>query len=400
MQTLVATECKHNLKRTRNFGALYSAVILLSLHWAIVLYINSSYLEQYVTGTVIGILYTISSAMTVFTFLFISRVLHKAGNYTLTLHLAILEFCILIGMAMTDSYKVAIPLFMLHQAIIPLILFNLDIYMEEMIGDEEGSTGGRRGLFLTIMSFAGALAPLAAGYLIGDGVPRFSYAYIGSALLMVPFIFIIIRYFKTFKDPLYNEIKVLHALRGFWIKKDIRNVFFSHFLLQLFFSWMVIYAPIYLAVHIGFNWQEIGLILFVGLMAYVFLEYPIGMIADRWIGEKEMMAFGFLILAVSISWFAFIESASILMWMFAMFMTRVGASFVETTTESYFFKHTKGSDSNVISFFRITRPLSYVIGALIGSLTLLYLDFNLLFIVLGMLMIPGFFFAMALKDTK
>ena len=86
--------------------------------------------------------------------------------------------------------------------------------------------------------------------------------------------------------------------------------------------------------------------------------------------------------------------------MIAMFMTRVGASLVEVTTESYFFKHTHGKDTNLIGLFRITRPLSYVLGALLGVIALNYVDFSFLFVILGFLMIPGLFFAMALKDTK
>ena len=135
-------------------------------------------------------------------------------------------------------------------------------------------------------------------------------------------------------------------------------------------------------------------------MAYVLLEYVIGYIADKWIGEKEMMALGFVIMAVSTSWFTFLTEPLVIVWVLAMFMTRVGASFVETTTESYFFKHTDGHDSVLISFFRLTRPLSIAIGSLLGSLTLYLLPIQLIFVVLGFLMIPGIFFTMALKDTK
>lgn len=394
------SEHKAHIRREQNFGALYAAMIFLSLHWAIVVYVNSSYLEQFIPGTVIGTLYTISSAVTILIFLFISRVLHAAGNYSLTLSLAVLECVVLVGMACSDSLRVSIPLFMVHQAIVPLLVFNLDVFMEEMIGDEEQSTGGKRGLFLGIGSIAYAIAPLAAGYLMGDGEPQFNAVYIAGALLMVPFIILIMRKFRVFSDPVYQEVKVLPAIHSFWSEKNIRYVFLAHFLLQLFFAFMIIYTPLYLANIVGFDWTQIGLILFVGLLAYVFLEYPIGVIADRYIGEKEMMAFGFLILAVSTSWFVWLSAASVTAWMVAMFMTRVGASFVEATTESYFFKHIDGSDANIISFFRITRPLAMVGGALLGSLTLLYVPLNLLFVIVGLLMIPGLFFTMMLQDTK
>ena len=83
-----------------------------------------------------------------------------------------------------------------------------------------------------------------------------------------------------------------------------------------------------------------------------------------------------------------------------MFVTRVGAALVEVTTESYFFKQTKSSDAQIISFFRISRPLAYVMGALLASLALLYLPFNLLYIVFALLMIPAMFFTLNIEDTK
>jgi len=400
MPSPIISEFRSMSRKKRNFFALYSALILLSLHWAIVLYINSSFLEQFIDSAKIGFLYTISSVLTIIVFLSASRLLTRTGNYLLTIAFTALEFSVLIGMALTHSAWLAIPLFITHQAVVPLILFTLDIFMEEMIGDEEDGTGGRRGMFLTLMSFTGALASLAAGYLVGDGVPQFFLAYIASAILLIPFLVIIMRYFKTFEDPDYPSLKIIYGFLNFWKQKDVRNVFFAHFTLQLFFAWMVIYTPIYLAAEVGFNWKEIGEILFGGLMAYVLFEYIIGVIADKWLGEKEMMALGFLIMAVTTSWFAFLNSHIVMAWILAMFMTRVGASFVETTTETYFFKHTAGKDTTLISFFRITRPLSYVLGAVLGSLTLYFLPFNLLFVVLGLLMVPGLFFTMALRDTK
>ncbi len=400
MPSPVFSEYRASTHHKRNFGALYVALILLSLHWAVVLYINSSFLEQFLSGKIIGLLYTVGSLITVACFLLTSRLLRRTGNYAFTITLTILEFLALVGMSTTETPLLAALFFVMHSAAAPLILFSLDIFMEELIGNTEGSTGGKRGLFLTIMSLTGALAALFSGFLVGDSIPDFSAAYIASALLLIPFLFIIMRYFKSFEDPEYSRLNVLSGISCFFGLKDVRNVFFAHFLLQIFFTWMVIYTPLYLSKVLGFNWEQIGQIMFGGLMAYVFLEYAIGYIADKWIGEKEMMALGFVIMAVSTSWFTFLTEPLVIVWMLAMFMTRVGASFVETTTESYFFKHTDGHDSVLISFFRLTRPLSIVIGSLLGSLTLYFLPMQLIFIVLGFLMIPGLFFTMALKDTK
>lgn len=400
MPVSIHTELRNKFRRKGGFNSLYAALLILSLHWAVVLYINSSYLEQFVDTKVTNILYIVGAILTIGAFLYASDVLRKCGSVNAIMAFTVIEFLTLLGMGFTHTPWLAVTLFVIHQAVVPLILFNLDIVMEALIGNKEGSTGGKRGILLTIMSLTYALATLGMGKLLGTGVPNFSAAYIVSALTLIPFLFIIIRYFKNFEDPQYPSFKILNGIASFWKYKDIRNVFFAHFLLQIFFTWMVIYTPIYLSTVMHFNWEVIGIILFAGLLAYLFLEYLIGYTADKYFGEKEMMAFGFAIMAIATSWFVFLDNSSIIVWMVAMFMTRVGASFVETTTESYFFKHMESKDTNLIGIFRITRPLSVIAGALLGWATLYFLPFELLFVVLGLLMIPGLFFAMALHDTK
>jgi MFS family permease len=402
MPVPVPSEIRCHTRRVRDFGGLYVALVLLSFHSALVIYINSSFLEQFFSHNTIGALYTIGSLMTIVFFLLIPPVMRSVGNFRLTLFLTAIELLTLVFLAFVETPFLAGALFLIHQAVVPILFFSMDIFMEALTGDCERETGGRRGLFLTIMSLTIALSALLSGYLIGDAVPQFALVYMTSALLLVPFFVMILRSFHTFRDGTYENHSLLDGLTQFWRTPDIRNVFFAHFTLQLFFAWMVVYTPLYLSSVMGFGWELIGQILFIGLMAYVLLEYPVGVIADRWLGEKEMMAVGFLIVAVSTSWLLFLTPQSIGLWMIAMFATRVGASLIEATSESYFFKHTNGDDSALISFFRITRPLSYVLGALLGSITLyLFNDqMQFLFMVLAFLMIPGFFFTLKLKDTK
>ena len=364
------------------------------------MYIHSTFIEQFVGKNGVGAMYTIGSALAVLIFLFISRVLHAVGNYQTTLALLFLNFLAVGGMAFADSLRTAIPLFIVHITALPLILFNLDVFLEENIGNQESSTGAKRGLLLALSSLVGALTPLLTGYLVGSDGPNFSIAYLASAATLLPIFFIILFAFRNFQDPKYKEIQLFTAIRSFWVQSSIRSVFLAHFLLQMFFFFMVVYTPLYLATEIGFNWQSIGLILFSAQLAYVLLEFPIGRIGDLYIGEKEMMVFGFIIIAGSTATLTFLGTTSIWPWAIAMFVTRVGASLVEVTTESYFFKHTKSSDAQVISFFRITRPLSYVIGSLIGSLAILYLPFSYIFLVMAAFVLPGIIFGHQIVDTK
>lgn len=387
------------VKKNKSTLVIYAAILLLIFHAYIVTYINSSFIEQFVGSEGVGLIFTVGSALTIIIFLFISRVLHKVGNYQATLGLLFINFLAVGGMAFSDSLRTAIPLFIVHITVLPLIIFNLDVFLEENIGNKESTTGSKRGLLLALSSLVAAITPLLTGYLVA-GANGFSAAYYASALSVIPIIAIIIIGFKNFQDPKYTEIQLFTALRSFWVKRNIRYVFCSNFLLQVFFFFMVVYAPLYLSTVMELSWSSIGLILFGGQLAYVFFEYPIGRLSDLYFGEKEMMVIGFLILAVSSATMSFVDTQEIWPWIFVMFFSRIGASLSEVTTESYFFKQTKSSDAQIISFFRITRPLSYIVGALIGSLALLYVPFNLIFVILGLCMLPGAICALQLQDTK
>jgi len=384
----------------RKLIPVYAAILLLVFHTFVVAYINSSFLEQFIDATSVGTIYTVGSALSVLIFLFISRVLQLVGNYKLTILLLLTNFVAVLGMSQATVLEVAVPLFIIHLITVPLIIFNLDVFMEERIGNDESGTGSSRGLLLTLASLVGAVSPLISGLLIGATGTDFSSAYVVSALTLIPVLIVLLLFFRTFSDPPYGELDVFSAIHTFWININIRSVFIAQFLLQMFFMMMVVYTPLYLTGTIGLTWAEFGVVMFFAQLAYVLFEYPIGIIADRYIGEKEMMGFGFLIIIIATSWMSFVTVTSVAVWSLIMFTTRVGAALVEVTTESYFFKQTKSSDAQIISFFRITRPLAYVMGAVVASLTLLYVPFHLLFIVFAALMVPAMFCTLYIKDTK
>jgi predicted MFS family arabinose efflux permease len=177
-------------------------------------------------------------------------------------------------------------------------------------------------------------------------------------------------------------------------------VTYNHFLLQLFFTWAIIYIPLYLATEVGLSWAEIGTIIAVGALAYTLFEFPVGWLADNTFGEKEMMALGFLILTLAVAAIGFVDTYGVFGWAVLMFISRVGCSLIEVTTESYFFKQTTGRDSNLLSLFRMTRPGANLLGAFIGGMSLLFLPFNMIFMVLAVILLTGIFVSSRIIDTR
>jgi MFS family permease len=136
------------------------------------------------------------------------------------------------------------------------------------------------------------------------------------------------------------------------------------------------------------------------LLPYVFVEWPAGIIADRWLGEKELLIAGFVVTAVPTFLLFFFHSPNIILWGGVLFVTRIGTALIESMTETYFFKHVDGRDTHLISFFRMLRPLAYVIGPLVATLVLAFLPLPYLWLVLGTIMLLGIFHASRLVDTR
>jgi MFS family permease len=161
---------------------------------------------------------------------------------------------------------------------------------------------------------------------------------------------------------------------------------------------MVIYVPIYLHTGLGFAWSELGIIFTVMLLPFVLFEWPAGELADRLWGEKEIMSAGFLITCASLIVMPFVGKV-FWAWMVILFVSRVGASLIESMTESYFFKHINASDTGLISIFRLTRSVSFAFGATLGVLALNFFSFEKIFFVVAVLVLFGLKESLSLKDT-
>jgi MFS family permease len=162
---------------------------------------------------------------------------------------------------------------------------------------------------------------------------------------------------------------------------------------------MVIYVPLYLIEYIHFDWKEIGALFTIMLLPFVLFEIPAGWISDKKLGEQEMMIGGFLIATGAIVAIPFLHNA-FLSWAVVLFISRVGASLVEVTTESYFFKKIGAKDSDLLSIFRMTRSVSYLVTPAIVVVTFLALSFQYSFLILALITLSGILFASRIRDTK
>jgi predicted MFS family arabinose efflux permease len=186
----------------------------------------------------------------------------------------------------------------------------------------------------------------------------------------------------------------------FLLNKNLFGVTVTNFLLQLFYGFMVIYTPIYLTKHIGFSWSETGIIFTIMLLPFVLFELPVGELEDYKYGEKEFMVIGFVILSLTTTFMGYILSNTFWMWATILFLSRIGASFVEISTDSYFFKQVDDRRSDIISLYRGVRPIAFITAPILATISLQLIPFQYLFLVFGAIMLIGTKYALSLKDTK
>lgn len=387
------------VKRPIKFWFVYLLAVVFNFHTLIVSYTSPTYLGEFIDLKHIGLIYSIGSIGSLFVFICLPGILKRFGNVLVTIGLMVVSIGTLALMGVGLSTPLVVLGLILFLIINPLIYLNIDIFTETLIGKNEGATGHVRGMTLSLMSLAALCAPLTISYLVaeGDNLAQLYFIAIGVGVV---FSLLVLVVFRGFVDPEYHRVKLKPLLKQCWQSRPLKLVLSTHFLLQIFFTWTVVYFPLYLASVVGLPWSSIGAIIAAGLLAYVLFEFPIGILADDYFGEKEMMALGFLILALTVSSISFMTATAIIPWMILMFLSRIGASLAEVTTESYFFKQVNGQDANLMSVFRLTRPLGVIAGSLLGSICLALMPFNLAFLVLASVMVLGMLVTLGIEDTR
>lgn len=391
---------------------LLSANFLFTLQFTLVIYQNSSVLGAFLSGTTVNSLYTLYAVASLFALGGMGALLGRFGNRKIVIFLLTTNTVALILLGLSEWRGIwALPIlvalsFILHSAVAFIGKTNLDIYAESITTFE--GAGKTRGEILTVTNVAWLLGPALAGLLMPSEL-LYGRAYLLGAFVSFLALILIARIFKEVPEPTYRGQSFLETLREVRNRPNIRHIFMANFLMHFFFSWMVIYLAPFLKDGIGFSPREISLIITVMLIPYLIVDFPLGRIADEYLGEKELLVTGFIITAFCTFFIPFLTSHEVLVWAAVLFGTRVGAATIEIMSETYFFKKIKPGDEHLISFFRNSQPLAYVIGPLAASALVFgythYFDgtgipYQFLFLSLGFIILYGTRYALSIRDTR
>ncbi|MCR4300106.1 MAG: MFS transporter [Sulfuricaulis sp.] len=370
------------------FFALFSTIIT---------YMMIPYLSTFMSAAAAGMVIAAGALLSCFVFPLLPRLVARYGAQQLAIVFALAELLALFVLSAAPGAVAGAIFAAVAFSLQPFLAYELDILLEATVA-EEGTTGRVRTLFITAWNVASLAAPLLIGALLA---PNESYVgvFLAAAAAIVPFILL----FAGPKLPAGRPPQLAslgETLRRIMRDRDLAAVTFGHLLLYLFFVWAPFYTPIYLHEALGIPWSELGWMFAVMLVPYVLIEYPAGVLADKLIGDKEMMFAGFLIAGSSLAAIGlFTSSTPIIVILAVLVASRAGAALIESMTEGHFFRRVSEKDLSSVSVFRGIWPLSDIIAPVVGSIILLVGSYqSLFFITGGFIAIAGMGTTLLIKD--
>lgn len=382
---------------------IYFASFLLAITASLPAYIESSFLQTLVGNQSIGSIFAVSSLLTIMVLTYLPTRLHRFGLKKPLLFFIFLLVFSLIQLSLSPAKYATVFAFIIYYAVGMILRYLCDILLEQYSTDSD--TGITRGLYMTALNLAWLVSPFVAGRVLYLRPER--YDLIFFFVLVVSILFLCFAFFFIKEKPCDNfkQSSPWQALKNIWRgndrpNRDLKRILSINFLLHFFYSLMVVYSPIYLHQVIMMSWQSIGIIFTFMLLPFVLFEAPLGRLADRYWGEKEVLIYSIIILSIATAAIPFIRSQSLIIWSIVLFLTRTGAAGMEIMTETYLFKKIDSKNPDIIAISRNNIPLAYIIGPIFATIFLTIFPLNSIFPILALITTIGIWLAQGLKDTK
>ena len=373
---------------------VFALGLIFSINVALTAYINSSFIEESLGASWVSIVFVLAAITTLICLEYMPRVVETLSDETAFLIALALS---LVGITLLFAGGIFVAIgFILYVAANNLVFFNLDIFLRHFSTTE--TTGTLRGLYLTLTNLGWLVSPFLAGFLAKQYgfLPIYILSFTMVAIVSITALFAL----RHFRDAPYLKVSILTSILKALRRKDVRDILGVQFLLQLFFAIMVVYAPLYLTTVVGFDFQSLGIVFTIMLLPFVLFQYPLGRLADKRYGEKELLIAGFIVMIASTVAFALYGGTSLAIFAILLFGTRLGASTVEIMAETYFFKVIKVEEPELVSTFRSMIPVAYLVGLGFAGAAIALFGFTTTFIALSIVLCLGIYLAHLIHDTK
>ncbi len=386
-------------KNKPTFTLLFALGATLMLAEAITSYAQSSYLGLYFGLSQIALIIALATFITLIWTSYHPGLIIKHGNYNNAVVSGVIILATHIVLAYFHQPWLIIVAFVFRYACLALLFVNIDLALESISKDNE--TGSIRTKYLTIINLSFLISPFLTSKIVG--VDHFQRVYSVGMIIVTILLFLILWNRRRLDQHLLFAVKQsrwLSSLKLMMANRNLGPVFISALSLQMFFCLAVLYVPIYLNKTMGIAWSDLGWMFTVMLLPFVLLQFPAGYIADKFIGEKEMLIAGQIILALTTAIIFLTTSNSTWLWAWLLLASRVGAALSEAMQEVYFYKQVNVSDLGLINLYRQTKTIGWLIGTCLAAVILFFFPIPYLFIFLSGLFIINALWLRGIVDTK
>lgn len=372
---------------------------LLAISATLINYTLLSYLTSFIPSIYFGFVISCGAGLTIATLPFLPDFITRYGAQKIVFYLVFAEMLMLFAVAGIPRSLVSAALIILVLSLQPLIYYALDLLLEATI--DGGSAGRTRTFFLTGGNLGAITAPLVLGVLLTKVVDDYTSVFFAAAISSALFIILFLaRTLPKNSPPTLYHVRdtVVHIARH----QDLAAVTVGHFILYLFYMWVSFYVPLYLHSILGISWSTLGWMLSLALVPYILIEYPAGWIADKVLGDKEMMFAGFIIAGIALISMSTLTTSSTFIHIFSVLICmRIGTALIESMTEGHFFRRVSEKDIVSVSIFRGVWPLANIVAPLVASCILYFGNYQLFFTLTGgFIIIAGGTAAVMIKDFR
>lgn len=368
---------------------------LFGFSQALLIYVLSDYFKEAFGNDNVSIFYFISYVIALIGLLNMYKLIKWLGKTTVLFLLFFLQVCFVTFLIFIEPSVAGAILLMMYIIFSYLSWVTLDIILEDY--SEDRKSGRIRGLHLTILNAGFIFGPFLSTQLLQK------YGFDGLffvSMLINMFMFLVgLVGLRDVNYKFVQNLTIRDLMKKIFVNADLMKIYFISLALEFFYALMIVYTPLYL-LNLGMSWSKIGVAFTVMLVPFVILEYPVGFFADKKFGEKEMLIGGLLIMAISTGSIYFISGTSVFVWSLILLITRAGAALIEILRDSYFYKKIDGRDVDIISFFRTTRSVAYILATAISAFTLLVFSVKSIFLIVSLSGFLALIAAVKLVDNK
>ena len=388
-------------KHTENFDGKKIEIVsvvnfFLGFSLSLVAYIASFYYQQAAHSDNVSIFYFVPFLLIFFSLLRLHRVVRALGKSFLIIALLFAQILTLCGLLFADLSLQGALLLMVFHLIYGLLWVVLDETIESFSTDRK--SGRIHGIYLTALNLGILLGPFASTQLLQY------YGFRGVFLTLLA-IYCATFLFATFtlraipRATATKDISLRFLGGTLFANANMRNIYWVALTLDFFYALMNIYTPLYL-LEKGLSWGQIGFVFTVMLIPFVLIQYPVGFLADKKWGERELLFVAFVLMGVSALLMTGVDASHILLWSLILLLGRIGAALVEILRDSYFYKQVDGADVGLINLYRTSRSLAYVIAAIVGVAMLTVFPLGAIFFVIAGVAFLGLYPTWKLVDSQ